>query len=94
MTARIARAARAFGYLRRPVFKCKDLISHKGAVYRAVVLVLLYKAEFCTVKTVYTRHLSLLYNSYIWPILGVMRYQQWNESKHQLGYHLSLEFSM
>ena len=44
---RIARAARAFGCLRVPVFKNKDLsLATKRAVYREVVLaVLLYGAE-------------------------------------------------
>ena len=44
VTERIARAARAFGCMRVPVFKNKDLsLATKRAVYRALVLaVLLY----------------------------------------------------
>ena len=47
VTRRIARAARAFGCLRVPVFKNKDLsLATKRAVYRAVILAkLLYGAE-------------------------------------------------
>ena len=62
VTGSIARAARAFGCLRVPVFKNKDLsLATKGAVYRAVILaVLLYRAETCTMKAVHTRHLHLL----------------------------------
>ena len=54
--ARAARAARAFGCLRVPVFKNKDLsLATKRAVYRAVVLaVLLYGAETWTMKAVHT----------------------------------------
>ena len=78
VTRRIARAARAFGCLRVPVFKNKDLsLATKRAVYRAVVLaVLLYGAETWTMKAVHTRRLNSFHNHCIRAILGVMRYQQ------------------
>ena len=64
VTRRIARAARAFGCLRVPVFKNKDLsLATKRAVYRAVVLaVLLYGAETWTMKAVHTRRLNSFHN--------------------------------
>ena len=81
VTRRIARAARAFGCLRVPVFKNKDLsLATKRAVYRAVVLaVLLYGTETWTMKAVHTRRLNSFHNHCIRTILGVTRYQQWNE---------------
>ena len=81
VTRRIARAARAFGCLRVPVFKNKDLsLATKRAVYRAVVLaVLLYGAETWTIKAVHTRRLNSFHNRCTRTILGVTRYQQWNE---------------
>ena len=62
VTRRIARAVRAFGCLRVPVFKNKDLsLATKRAVYRAVVLaVLLYGAETWTMKAAYTRRLNCI----------------------------------
>ena len=55
VTRRIARAARAFGCLRVPVFKNKDLsLVTKRRVNRVVVLaVLLYGAETWTMKAAY-----------------------------------------
>ena len=81
VTRRIARAARAFGYLRVPVFKNKDLsLATKRAVYRATVLaVLLYGAETWTMKAMHARYLNSFYNHCIQTILGMTRYQQWNE---------------
>ena len=49
-------------------------------MYRAVVLaVLLHGAETWTMKAVHTRCLNSFHNLCIWTILGVTRYQQWNE---------------
>ena len=64
-----------------PVFKNKDLsLATKRAVYRAVVIaVLLYGAETWTMKAVHTRRLNSFHNRCIRTILGVTRYQQWNE---------------
>ena len=69
------RIARAFGCLRVPAFKNKDLsLAIKRAVYRAVVLaVLLYGAETWMMKAVHTRRLNSFHNYCIWTILGVMR---------------------
>ena len=98
VTRRIARAARAFGCLRVPVFKNKDLsLATKRAVYRAVVLaVLLYGAETWTMKAVHTRCLNSFHNHCIRTILGVTRYQQWNErlTSHSLSHRFGLQHSI
>ena len=98
VTRRIARAARAFGCLRLPVFKNKDLsLATKRAVYRAVVLaVLLYGAETWTMKVVHTRCLNYFYNRCIQTILGVTRYQQWNErlTSWSLSHRFGLQHSI
>ena len=74
--AREARAVRALGCLRMPVFKNKDLLlATKRAVYGAVVLAaLLYGAVTWTMKAVHTRRLNYFHNCSIPTILGVMRY--------------------
>ena len=71
VTRRIARAARAFGCFRVPVFKNKDLsLATKRTMYRAVVLaVLVYGAEIWTMKAVHTRRLNSFHNHCIWTIL-------------------------
>ena len=81
VTRRIVRAARAFGCLRMPVFKNKDLsLARKRAVYRAVLAILLYGAETWTMKDVHTRHLNSFHKCCIRTILDVTGYQQWNET--------------
>ena len=98
VTGRIARAARAFECLREQVFKNKDLsLATKRAVYRSVVLaVLLYGAETWTMKAVHTRTLNSFHNRCIWTMLGVTRYQQWNEKltsqrlSHKFGMQQSI----
>ena len=94
VTGRIARAARAFGCLRVPLFKNKDLsLTTKRAVYRAVVLaVLLYGAETWMMMVVHTRCLNSFHNRCIRTILGVTRYQQWNE--RLISQRLSHRFGM
>ena len=98
VTRRIARAARAFGCLRVPVFKNKDLsLATKKAVYRAVVLaVLLYGAETWVMKAVHTRRLNSFHNRCILTILGVTRYQQWNErlTSQSLSHKFGLQHSI
>ena len=98
VTRRIARAARAFGCLRVPVFKNKDLsLATKRAAYRAVVLaVLLYGAETWTMKAVHTRRLNSFHNRCIRTILGVKRYQQWNErlTSQSLSHRFGLQHSI
>ena len=84
---RIAKASRAFGCLRRPIFQDKHFsVATKRQVYRAVVLpVLLYGAETWTLKAQHVRRLNSFHNRCIRTILGVTRYQQWKErisSKH------------
>ena len=95
MTRRIARA---FGCLRVPVFKNKDLsLATKRAVYRAVVLaVLLYGAETWTIKAVHIRRLNSFHNRCIRTILGVTRYQQWNErlTSQSLSHRFGLQRSI
>ena len=62
-------------------------------MYRAVVLaVLLYGAETWTMKAVHTRHLNYFHNRCIRTILGVTRYQQWNE--RLTSQRLSQKFGM
>ena len=98
VTRRITRAARAFGCLRVPVFKNKDLsLATKRAVYRAVVLaVLLHGPETWTMKAVHIRRLNSFHNCCIRTILGVKRYQQWNErlTSQSLSYRFGLQHSI
>ena len=81
VNCRIAKAARAFGCLRRPIFQNKNLtVITKRTVYKAVVLsVLLYGAETWTTKAVHIRRLNSFHNRCVRSILGVTRYQQWKE---------------
>ena len=62
--SRVAKASRAFGALRRTVFKGKDLtLKTKRLVYRAVVLgILLYDAETWAMKRVHSRKLEVFHN--------------------------------
>ena len=78
---RIAKASRAFGSLRKPIFQDKNLsIQTKRAVYCAVVLsVLFYGAETWTLKAEHTRRLRSFHNRCIRTILGVTRYEQWKQ---------------
>ena len=81
-----------------PVFKNRDLsLATKRAVYRAVVLaVLLYGAETWTMKAVHTRCLNSFHNCCIRTILGVTRYQQWNErlTSQSLSHRFGLQHSI
>ena len=78
-----------------PVFKNKHLsLATKRAVYRAVVLaVLLYGAETWTMKAVHTSRLNSFHNRCIRTILGVTKYQQWNErlTSQSLSHRLFLD---
>lgn len=70
---RIAKASKAFGCLRGPVFN--NSIPTKRAVYIDIVLsVLLYGAETWTLKAEYVRHLTTFHNRCVKTILGVTRY--------------------
>ena len=83
VNTRIAKAARAFGCLKRPIFQDGKLcIATKRQVYCAVVLpVLLYGAETWTLKArrLDARRLDSFHNRCIRSILGVTKYQQWKE---------------
>ena len=81
VNCRIAKAARAFGCLKRPILQNKNLtVITKRTVYKAVVLsVLLYGAETWTTKAVHIRRLNSFHNRCVRSILGVTRYQQWKE---------------
>jgi hypothetical protein len=94
VSCRLAKAARAFGCLRRSVFQNSRLsISTKRAVYRSVVLaVLLDGSETWTIKTVHTRKLNAFHNRCIRTMLGVTRHQQWRE--HISSGQLAAKFGM
>ena len=70
---RIARASKAFGALRRPVFGDKDLsLRTKRLVYRAVVLgVLLYGSETWANKRIASRRVEAFHNRCLRSILGL-----------------------
>ena len=74
---RIAKAARAFGSLRKPTFQDRHLsIATKRQVYRAVVLsVLLHGAKTWVLKAKHVRCLNSFHSCCIRAILGATRYQ-------------------
>ena len=78
---RIKKVFRAFGSLRCPIFNNPILwIQTKGVVYRATVLVgLMYGVEAWTLKVEHMTHLTTLHNHCVRTILGVTRYQQWEQ---------------
>ena len=78
---RIVKASRAFGCLRGSVFNNPILsLTTKRMVYRAIVLsVLLYGAETWTLKAEHVRRLNTFYNHCVRTILGITRYQQWQQ---------------
>ena len=80
-SCRIAKATRAFGCLRVPIFNNPILsIPTKRAVYKAIVLaVLLYEAETWTLKVEHVRRLTTFHNHCMRTILGVTRCQQWEQ---------------
>ena len=95
ISSRIAKASRAFGSLRKPIFQDKNLsIPTKRAVYCAVVLsVLFYGAETWTLKAEHTRRLRSFHNRCIRIILGVTRYEQWKKrlSSRRLAHEFGLQ---
>ena len=74
---RIAKAAGAFGSLRKPIFQDRHLsMATKCQVYRAVVLsVLLHGAETWVLKAEHVRCLNSFHSRCIRAIVGVTRYQ-------------------
>ena len=75
---RIARASKAFGALKRPVFRDNDIsLRTKRLVYRAVVMgVLLYGAETWAIKRADSRKLEVFHNRYLRALLGITTAQQ------------------
>ena len=95
---RIAKASRMFGCLRGPIFNNPILsIPTKRAVYKATVLsVLLYGAETWALKAEHVRRLTTFHNRCVRTILGVTRYQQWQERLRSkaLASRFSMEWSI
>lgn len=81
VSCRIEKASRAFGCLRGPIFNNSNIsVATKRAVYEAVVLaVLLYGSETWVLKAQHTRRLNVFHNRCVRTILGITRYQQWQE---------------
>ncbi len=75
---RIAKAFRAFGALKEPVFRDKNLsLATKKLVYKAVVLAtLLYGSETWTTKRDAVRKLEVFHNRCLRGILGISAMQQ------------------
>ena len=82
VSSRIEKASRAFGCLRGPIFNNPNMsVATKRAVYKAVVLaVLLYGSETWALKAQHIRRLNVFHNRSVRTILGVTRYQQWQQS--------------
>jgi hypothetical protein len=78
VSERIAKASRAFGALKEPVFKDKNLsLTTKRLVYKAVVLAtLLYGSETWTTKRDAVRKLEVFHNRCLRGILGITTEQQ------------------
>ena len=78
---RVMQASRAFGCLRRAVFKDRDLtVRTKINVYQACVLsVLLYGSECWTLLRKHTRKLDAFHHRCIRTILGITKRQQWEQ---------------
>ena len=72
VSCRIARASKAFGCLKEPVFLNRTLSTDtKRAVYKAVVVsILLYGAETWTLKAPDVRRLNSFHNRCVRTILG------------------------
>ena len=90
----LARASKAFGCLREPVFLNRTLFTDtKRAVYKAVVVsILLYGAETWTLKAPDARRLNFFHNRCVRTILGVSRFQQWQS--HITSRQLSGQFGL
>ena len=98
VSCRIARASKAFGCLREPVFLNRTLSTDtKRAVYKAVVVsILLYGAETWTLKAPDVRRLNSFHNRCVRTILGVTRFQQWQSriTSRRLSGQLGLYWSI
>ena len=95
---RIAKASKAFGALREPIFrKCDLSLRTKRKVYRAVVLgVLLYGSETWTTKRDTIRRLEVFHNRCLKGILGITAAQQRTEhlSTVQIAEHFGMRESL
>lgn len=78
---RVARASRAFGALRKPVFNNRDLkLETKRKIYQACVLsVLLYGSESWTPLRRDLRRLDSFHHRCVRNILGILNEQQWTQ---------------
>ena len=98
VSCRIARASKAFGCLKVPVFlNCTLSTDTKRAVYKAVVVsILLYGAETWTLKAPDVRRLNSFHNRCVRTILGVTRFQQWQSriTSRQLSGQFGLYWSI
>ena len=94
VSCRIAKASKAFGCLRVPIFLNHTLsINTKRAVYKAVVIsILLYGAETWTLKVPDVRRLTTFHNRCVRTILGVSKFQQWQN--HITTQQLSGQFGL
>ena len=79
ISCHIAKASKAFGCLRVPIFLNQTLlIDTKRTVCKAVVIpVLLYGAETWNLKTPDVRRMTRFHNQCLRMILGVSKFQQW-----------------
>ena len=79
VSCKIAKASKAFGCLRVPIFLNRTLsINTKRAVYKAVVIyTLLYGAETWTLKAPDVKRLTTFHNRCVRTILGVSKFQPW-----------------
>ena len=95
---RIAKAFRAFGALKEPVFRDKNLsLATKRLVYKAVVLAtLLYGSETWTTKRDAVRKLEVFHNRCLRGILGISAMQQRMEhiSSVQVAKRFGMEESL
>ena len=95
---RIAKAARAFGCLKKAVFQNPHLsTATRRKVYQATVMsVLLYGAETWATKAKSMRRLNGFHNHCVRTIMGVSRHHQWKNriSTRQLAVAVGIEESM
>ena len=91
---RIAKASRAFGALKEPVFRDNNLsLATKRLVYKAVVLAtLLYGSETWTTKRDAVRKLEVFHNMCLRGILGISAMQQ--RMKHISSVQVAKRFGM
>ncbi len=95
---RIAKAARAFGPLKGPIFNNSNLFyKTKRMVYKAVVLgVLLYGSETWTAKHDATKKMEAFHNRCLRQIVGITSAQQRTEliSSVQVACQFGMEESL